>query len=66
MRVSWAIKIEFAFLKKSNNPIATELCENLLNNCRKIEIFLVHNKIKLQNCVVHYLCENKMKIGIEN
>ena len=29
-------------MKKVNNPIATKLCANLLNNIEIIKLFLVH------------------------
>ena len=38
--MSWAIKIEFCIFEKANNPIATKLCASLINNRRKIKMFI--------------------------
>ena len=47
--------MEFHIIEKVNNSIATKLCANLLNSCRKTWIILVHFTIQWLNCVVHYL-----------
>ena len=48
-------KNRICIIEKSNNSIATKLCNNLLNKRRYFEIFLVYNTIKLKNCLVRYL-----------
>ena len=64
--LSWAIKWNFAFLKKANNSIATKLEVNLLYNCDQFfKKSLQHNSmIKLWYELFKY--ENERKIGWDN
>ena len=53
-------------MKKSNDLIATKLCANLLNNRKKVELFLAHENSMTKLCRALFKCENELKIGWEN
>ena len=59
--------MESCIFEKVNNPKATKLCANLLNNCKNLYRFFIalHNSMS-KLCCAQFKCENKLKIGREN
>ena len=53
-------KIEFCIFEKSNSSIATKVCDNLLNNCRKYDNVLSarHNSMTKLWCIL-FKCGEK-------